>query len=69
MAGTSRNIDRQFLGGRVTRMDPLHPEYRAVLERGIDVIETDIPREVGPLLYGQQPATGAKAKFFRFSQP
>jgi glycerophosphoryl diester phosphodiesterase len=67
MAGTSRNIDRQYLGGRVTTMDPLRPEYRAMLERGIDVLETDLPREVAPLLYSREPSAGAKARFFRIS--
>jgi glycerophosphoryl diester phosphodiesterase len=68
MAGTSRNIDRQFLDGRVTTMEPLHEEYRAVLSRGVDVIETDIPREVGPLLHRTRPI-GPKGKFFRISWP
>jgi glycerophosphoryl diester phosphodiesterase len=65
MAGTSRNIDRQFLSGSVTSMDPLRPEYRAVLDRGVDVIETDIPRELGRLLFADRPPTAAKAQFFR----
>jgi glycerophosphoryl diester phosphodiesterase len=65
MAGTSRNIDRQYLGGRVTSMEPLRADYIAVLDRGVDVIETDIPREVAPLLYGGQPVSGAKARFLK----
>jgi glycerophosphoryl diester phosphodiesterase len=65
MAGTSRNIDRQFLSGRVTAMESLRSEYRSVLDRGVTVIETDIPREVGPLLFGAATAQGAKARFFR----
>jgi glycerophosphoryl diester phosphodiesterase len=69
MAGTSRNIDRQFLGGSVTTMEPLRPEYRALLDRGVDVIETDIPRQLSPLLFTPQPPVGAKARFFRVSQP
>jgi glycerophosphoryl diester phosphodiesterase len=64
MAGTSRNIDREFLSG-VRSMEPLRPEYRAVLERGVDIIETDIPRELGPLLFGGHRVKGASAKFFR----
>jgi glycerophosphoryl diester phosphodiesterase len=69
MAGTSRNIDRQFLGGRVSTVEPLRGEYQAVLERGVDVIETDIPREVAPLLYGDTSSIGAKARFFRLERP
>ncbi|MDO8542103.1 MAG: hypothetical protein Q7S40_16825, partial [Opitutaceae bacterium] len=65
MAGTSRNIDREFLGGRVTTMEPLRPQYRAVLERGVDIIETDIPRDLGPLIHPTHSTAGAKARFFR----
>lgn len=65
MAGTSRNVDRAFLGGKVPTVEPLRPEYRAVLTAGVDVIETDIPREVGPLLFGGTPVPPGKAKFLR----
>ena len=67
MAGTSRNVDRQFLNGSVTTMEKLRPEYRAVLDRGVDLLETDIPRELAPLLYPTLPTTGTKARFFRIS--
>ena len=67
MAGTSRNHDRELLSGRVKTLDPLGPGYRAVLDRGVDVIETDVPRELSPLLYGGRPPSGAKAKFFRIA--
>ena len=70
MAGTSRNIDRQFLGGRVTAIEPLRGEYHALLERGVDVIETDIPRELAPMLFGDQSSVGAsKVRFLRIGQP
>lgn len=68
MAGTSRNIDRQFLRGEATRIESLREEYRAVLERGIDVIETDIPRELSPLIRGDEPVGASKARFFRIQQ-
>ena len=64
MAGTSRNIDRELLTARVSTMEPLRPAYRAVLDRGVDIIETDIPRDLAPLLFAGEP-TGAKARFFR----
>ena len=69
MAGSSRNIDRRFLDGKVADMAVLLPDYQALLGCGVDVIETDIPREVGPILYGGKAVTGAKAKFFRGGQP
>jgi len=65
MAGTSRNIDRRFLEGQVASMELLEPDYRALLKRGVGVIETDIPRQVGPLLYAGQPVPASKAKYFR----
>lgn len=65
MAGTSRNVDRAFLTGKVPTVEPLRPEYRAVLAGGVDVIETDIPREIGPLLFGGTPVPPGKAKFLR----
>lgn len=70
MAGTSRNLDLEFLRGRVTTMEPLRADYLAVLARGVDVIETDIPRELVPLLHPTPPPAGsALAKFFRISPP
>ena len=65
LAGTSRNIDRRFLEGRVPRMEVLEPDYRSLLKMGVDVIETDIPRQVGPLLYAGGPVPASKAKYFR----
>jgi glycerophosphoryl diester phosphodiesterase len=65
LAGTSRNIDLRFLRGRTERMESLEPDYRALLKLGVDVIETDIPRQVGPLLYATQPVPASKAKYFR----
>ena len=65
LAGTSRNIDLRFLKGRADRMESLEPDYRALLKLGVDLIETDIPRQVGPLLYAGQPVPASKAKYFR----
>lgn len=70
MAGTSRNLDLEFLAGRVTDVEKLRPGYRAVLERGVDVIETDLPRDVAPLLQdGPPPERSRRARFFRVGSP
>lgn len=70
IAGTSRNLDLEFLRGRVPTLEPLRADYLAVLARGVDVIETDIPRELAPLLHGTPPiASSATARFFRISPP
>jgi glycerophosphoryl diester phosphodiesterase len=50
MAGTSRNLDRPFLDGAIPDLGPLGPRYRALLAAGVDLIETDIPAALGPLL-------------------
>ena len=68
MGGTSRNIDRLFIEGRVRGIDDLRPAYQALMDRGIDLIETDLPREVGPLLYGQEPVAESRARFFPAAQ-
>lgn len=65
MAGSSRNIDLRFLRGQATSMELLEPDYRALLTMGVDVIETDLPRQVGPLLHAGQPVPASKARYFR----
>ena len=65
MIGTSRNLDRQFVSKQVSELKPLEPDYRAFLKRGADLIEIDIPRELGPLLYGSTPVPSSKQKYFR----
>jgi len=65
MTGTSRNLDRQFVANRQSGTAPVEQQYRALLELGADVIETDIPREVGKFLYGQSAIPAAKSKFLK----
>jgi len=65
MTGTSRNLDRQFVANRQSGTAPVEQQYRALLELGADVIETDIPREVGKFLYGQSAIPPAKSKFLQ----
>ena len=64
MIGTSRNLDLQFIRQKMADLKPLEPDYRAFLKRGADLIETDIPVPLGPLLYGTTPAPPAKKDFF-----
>jgi glycerophosphoryl diester phosphodiesterase len=54
IAGTSRNLDRQFINRQVAHIEPMRKAYHGLMDKGIDLIETDIPREVGQLLYGKQ---------------
>jgi glycerophosphoryl diester phosphodiesterase len=65
MIGTSRNLDRKLITGAVKDIKALEPDYRAFLQRGADLIETDIASQLGPLLYGTSRIPSSKAKFFR----
>ena len=65
MIGTSRHLDLRFLKEKMGSLQPLEPEYRAFLERGADLIETDIPVQLGPLLFGSTPVPSAKRPYFR----
>lgn len=61
MIGTSRNLDKQFTSGQVADLRLLEAEYRAFLARGADVIETDIPCQLGPLLNGSKSVPASHA--------
>ena len=50
IVGTSRNLDRRFTSGDAT-MKQLETDYRSLLKRGADLIETDIPAPLGALLH------------------
>jgi len=65
MAGTSRNLDREFIVNLASGDVPVEQHYRALLERGVDVIETDIPRKVGKLLYSESAIPASKSQFFQ----
>lgn len=64
MIGTSRNLDRQFIRREIADLKLLETGYRAFLQRGADLIETDIPAHLGPMLYGTTPVPASKRKFF-----
>lgn len=65
MVGTSRNLDREFTANLESGTAPIEKQYRALLEGGADVIETDIPREVGKFLYGESVIPASKSQFFQ----
>jgi len=65
MAGTSRNLDRELIVNRANGAVPVEQHYRALLELGVDVIETDLPRDVGKLLYGESAVPASKSQFFQ----
>ena len=65
MVGTSRNLDRQLIVNRAGDTTAIEQDYRALLQNGADVIETDLPREAGKLLYGESAVPASKSRFFR----
>lgn len=64
IAGTSRNLDRKLTVNRARGTSAIEEEYRVLLQRGVDLIETDAPREVGKLLYSKSTAPASKSRFF-----
>ena len=65
MIGTSRNLDRKIITGQTADIKSLEPDYRAFLQRGADLIETDIPTHLGPLLYRSAPIPTQKKQYFQ----
>jgi glycerophosphoryl diester phosphodiesterase len=65
IVGSSRHLDQRFTSGEVTDMQVLEPGYRALLQQGADLIETDIPARLGPLLFGATRAPLSKERYFR----
>lgn len=63
MVGTSRNLDRKIITGQVSNINLLEPDYREFLRRGADIIETDIPTRLGPLLRGTAPVSVSKRPY------
>ena len=65
MIGTSRNLDMNVINRVVVDIKLLEPDYRAHLRRGADIIETDIPTRLGPLLYGSTLVPESKKHYFQ----
>lgn len=64
IAGTSRNLDRDLMG-RAGEAEAVKQRYSDLLQRGVDIIETDLPVEVGELLYGRAAVSASRSKFLR----
>lgn len=65
MAGSSRNVDLKFLRNQTTDFSTLKNEYLDFFTKGIDLIETDVPVYLGPLINPSiQPENPVK-KYFR----
>ena len=64
IVGSSRHLDRRFLSGEVTDLQVLKSGYRVLLQQGADLIETDIPAQLGPLLFASTRAPSSKQRYF-----
>jgi glycerophosphoryl diester phosphodiesterase len=69
MIGTSRHLDRRVIAGEVSGIKEFEPSYRAILRRGADIIETDIPTLLGPLLHGSTPLPASKRAYLLGPSP
>lgn len=63
--GSSRTVDKRLTSGEVKDIAECEKDYRALLNGRADIIETDIPRELGRLLYAKATPAADKAKFFQ----
>ncbi len=63
--GTSRNLDREFIEGKVAGIEQLKDGYDAIFTQGIDIIETDIPVPVSKIFTNANAIDPSFMKFFR----
>lgn len=63
--GTSRNVDREFIEGKVTSIEELKDSYDAILHLGIDIMETDIPVPVSKVFAHGNSIHPSIKKYFR----
>lgn len=64
MEGTSRNLDRDWPTRPAAERPALETAYRALLRRGADVLETDLPAEIGAVLRSAPGAPQANPPFY-----
>ncbi|MFM1769159.1 MAG: putative glycerophosphoryl diester phosphodiesterase 1 [Verrucomicrobiota bacterium] len=64
MEGTSRNLDRQWQARPPAEQPALAASYLALIQRGADVLETDLPAEIGALLRNAPGAPTASPPFY-----
>lgn len=65
MVGTSRNLDREILADHEGNPAGIESRYQALLQFGADLIETDIPIELGTMLHRRSPIPTVKSKFLQ----
>ena len=63
--GTSRNLDREFIEGKVIRIEELGNSYNALYREGADILETDIPVPVSKVVAKRLSSETFKSKFLK----
>jgi len=64
LAGTSRNLDRQLRLAKSAELSHLRREYQTRLQFGVDLIETDLPIQLGSLLFAPPGIPESKRQYF-----
>jgi glycerophosphoryl diester phosphodiesterase len=62
MAGTSRNLDKRLMEIVNGDAGEIKKQYQALLNSGVDLIETDVPTALGKLLFQETGVPASKAK-------
>lgn len=65
--GTSRNLDRIYTKGEVSKIEDLKNEYHALFQKGVDIIETDIPVPLSRILPDLPKLKSAKTKYLKLN--
>ena len=66
--GTSRHLDREITSGRVEDIATLKDKYTRLFAMGADILETDIPVEVGKVVFDNVSVHPSKKKYFKTSK-
>lgn len=66
--GTSRHLDRGIVSGRVKDIGELKDQYMELFAMGADLLETDIPVEVGKVVFDNVSVHPSKKKYFKTSK-
>ena len=66
--GTSRNLDRELIRGNVSDIGKLKDDYNVLFSKGVNILETDIPVEVGKIVFDDVSIHPSKEKYFKISR-
>lgn len=63
--GTSRNLDIDLIRNEFSNIDEMINSYKVLLRNGVDILETDIPVELGKVLFDDVAIHPTKRKYFK----